>query len=33
MKYTPYYTNLIKKQLKLLEKRGYKMTLFKEVLE
>jgi mRNA interferase YafQ len=33
MKYTPYYTNLIKKQLKLLEKRGYKMSLFKEVVD
>jgi len=32
MKYTPYYTNLIKKQLKLLEKRGYNMNLFKEVV-
>lgn len=33
MKYTPYYTNLIKKQLKLLEKRGYDMRLFKEVVD
>ena len=33
MKYTPYYTNKIKKQLKLLKKRGYNMTLFKEVVE
>jgi len=32
MKYTPYYTNQIKKQLKLLEKRGYNMSLFKEVV-
>ena len=32
MKYTPYYTNLIKRQLKLLEKRGYNMDLFKEVV-
>jgi mRNA interferase YafQ len=33
MKYTPYYTNKIKKQLKLIKKRGYNMTLFKEVVE
>ena len=33
MKYTPYYTTLIKKQLKLLEKRGYDMRLFKEVVD
>ena len=33
MKYTPYYTNRIKKQLKLLEKRGYDMTIFKEVVD
>ena len=33
MKYTPYYTNKIKKQLKLLKKRGYNMTLFKDVVE
>ena len=33
MKYTPYYTNKIKKQLKLLKKRGYNMALFKEVVE
>ena len=32
MKYTPYYTNRIKKQLKLLEKRGYDMNLFKETV-
>ena len=32
MKYTPYYTNRIKKQLKTLEKRGYNMSLFKEVV-
>ena len=32
MKYTPYYTNRIKRQLKTLEKRGYKMSLFKEVV-
>jgi len=32
MKYTPYYTNRIKKQLKLLEKRGYDMKLFKETV-
>jgi mRNA interferase YafQ len=33
MKYTPYYTNRIKKQLKLLEKRGYNMQLFKDVVD
>jgi mRNA interferase YafQ len=33
MKYTPSYTNRIKKQLKLLEKRGYDMSLFKEVVD
>ena len=33
MKYTPYYTNKIKKQLKLLKKRGYDMTLFRDVVE
>jgi len=32
MKYTPYYTNRIKRQLKTLEKRGYDMRLFKEVV-
>ena len=32
MKYTPYYTNRIKRQLKTLEKRGYNMNLFKEVV-
>ena len=32
MKYTPYYTNHIKRQLKLLEKRGYNMELFKKVV-
>ena len=32
MKYTPYYTNRIKKQLKALEKREYNMSLFKEVV-
>ena len=32
MKYTPYYTNKIKRQLKMLEKRGYDMGLFKEVV-
>ncbi|MCL2056594.1 MAG: type II toxin-antitoxin system YafQ family toxin [Oscillospiraceae bacterium] len=32
MKYTPSYTNRIKKQLKLLEKRGYDMAVFKEVV-
>ena len=33
MKYTPYYTNRIKKQLKTLKKRGYDMNLFKEVVD
>ena len=33
MKYTPYYTSKIKKQLRLLEKRGYEMSLFKEVVD
>ena len=33
MKYAPYYTNKIKKQLKLLKKRGYDMASFKEVVE
>ena len=33
MKYTPYYTNRIKRQLKNLKKRGYNMSLFKEVVE
>ena len=33
MKYTPYYTNRIKKQLHLLEKRGYDMSFFKEVVD
>ena len=33
MKYTPYYTNRIRKQLKLLEKRGYNMELFKDVVD
>ena len=33
MKYTPYYTNRIKRQLKMLKKRGYDMDLFKEVVE
>ena len=32
MKYTPYYTNKIKRQLKKLEKRRYDMELFKEVV-
>ena len=32
MKYTPYYTKRIKKQLQLLEKRGYDMDLFKDVV-
>ena len=30
MKYIPYYTNRIKRQLKILKKRGYDMNLFKE---
>ena len=33
MKYTPYYTNKIKRQLKALQKRGYDMSLFKEVVD
>ena len=33
MKYAPYYTNKIKKQLKLPKKRGYNMALFKKVVE
>jgi len=33
MKYTPYYSNKIKKQLELLKKRGYNMQLFKDVVE
>ena len=33
MKYTPYYTNRIKKQLQLLEKRGYNLGLFKDVVD
>jgi mRNA interferase YafQ len=33
MKYTPSYTSRIKKQLKLLAKRGYDMNLFKEVVD
>jgi len=32
MKYTPYYTNRIKRQLKALKKRGYDMNLFKEAV-
>jgi len=32
MKYTPYYTNRIKKQLLGLKKRGYDMSLFKGVV-
>jgi len=32
MKYTPYYTNRIKRQLKALEKRGYDMNLFRDVV-
>jgi len=32
LKYTPYYTNRIKRQLKALEKRGYDMSIFKEVV-
>ena len=33
MKYTPYYTNRIKKQLQLLKERGYDVGLFKEVVD
>ena len=33
MKYTPYYTNRIGRQLKLLKKRGYDMSLFKETVD
>ena len=33
MKYTPYYTNRIKRQLKVLKKRGYDMNLFKEAVD
>jgi mRNA interferase YafQ len=33
MKYTLYYTARIKKQLTALQKRGYDLTLFKEVVE
>jgi mRNA interferase YafQ len=33
MKYTPYYTNRIKRQLKALKKRGYDMKLFKEAVD
>ena len=33
MKYSPYYTKKIRKQLRTLEKRGYNMSLFKEVVE
>jgi len=33
MKYTPYYTNRIKKQLETIKKRGYDMSLFKEVVD
>ena len=33
MKYAPYYTNRIKKQLHLLQKRGYDLSLFKEVVD
>ena len=33
MKYTPYYTNCIKRQLKAIKKRGYNMNLFKEVVD
>ena len=32
MKYKPMYTKRIKKQLKLLAKRGYDMNLFKSVV-
>ena len=33
MIYTPFYTTRIKKQIKLLGRRGYDMNLFKEVVE
>jgi len=33
MKYTPYYTNRIKRQLKVLKKRGYDINLFKEAVD
>ena len=33
MKYTPYYTTRIRRQLKMLKKRGYDMSLFKEVVD
>ena len=33
MIYKPYYTNRIKKQLHLLKKRGYDMSLFKEIVD
>jgi len=33
MKYAPYYTNRLKRQLRVLERRGYDMGLFKEVVE
>ena len=33
MKYTAYYTNKIKRQLRTLQKRGYNMNLFKDVVE
>ena len=33
MKYTPYYTNRIKRQLKILKKSGYNMSIFKEVVD
>jgi len=32
MKYKPYYTGKIKRQLKMLDRRGYDMGLFKEVV-
>ena len=33
MKYTPYYTKRIIKQIKILKKRGYNMSLFKDVVD
>ena len=33
MKYTPHYTNRIKRQLKALKKRRYDMNLFKETVD
>ena len=33
MKYASYYTGKIRKQLKLLKKRGYDMGLFKKIVD